>query len=121
GQILGWMQALARRPRLVDIPSTRSRHGKGQREGAPLPSAMKDRFILLGTDGTKAHHATHVLCAVHDASAGDLASPVPIMLSRVTSADSLSSLQASAPAGRCGSTRWRISAVESHTLISLSG
>ena len=48
------------------------------------------------------------------------ASPVPIMLSRVTSAASFSSLQPSVPAGRIGSTMKRVSAVESQTRISVS-
>ncbi len=53
-------------------------------------------------------------------SAGVSASPVPIMELRVTSAASLSSLQPSAPAGRIGTTMKRVSAVESHTRISVS-
>ena len=46
--------------------------------------------------------------------------PVPIMMSRVTSSASCCSLQPSVPAGRIGSTRKRVSAVESQTRISVS-
>jgi hypothetical protein len=42
------------------------------------------------------------------------------MQSRVTRSASLSSLQPSVPAGRIGSTRKRVSAVESHTRTSVS-
>ena len=53
-------------------------------------------------------------------SSGRSARAVPIMESRVTRSASLSSLQPSVPAGRIGSTMKRVSAVESHTRISVS-
>src|SRR5207237_7389281 len=72
-------------------------------------------------DLAEAVHAAHVVHAVHDrACAADRGRPVPIMLSRVTSAASSCSLHPSVPAGRCGSTMKRVSAVESHTRISVS-
>ena len=50
---------------------------------------------------------------------GCFGKPVPIIESRVTSSASCSSLQPSVPSGRIGSTRSAISAVESHTRISV--
>src|SRR5207248_6505857 len=65
-------------------------------------------------------HATHVVNAVHQAtSSGGLRSPVQIIASRVTNCARRSSLQPSVPDGRIGSTRKRVSAVESHTRISV--
>ena len=51
---------------------------------------------------------------------GGFARPVPIIESRVTRSARRSSLQPSVPAGRIGSTRKRVSAVESQTRISVS-
>src|SRR5689334_7651278 len=81
---------------------------------------MEHRFIRLDVDLAEAVHAAHVVHAVHDGAPGVLGKPVPIIESRVTSAASCSSLHPSVPAGRIGSTRKRVSAVESHTRISVS-
>src|SRR5262249_20723286 len=90
------------------------------REHAPFPWSMKRRLIRLGLDLSEAVHAAHVVNAVHQTtSSGRLASPVPIMASRVTSCARRSSLQPSVPAGRMGKMRKRVSAVESHTRISM--
>ena len=53
-------------------------------------------------------------------SSGKLAFSTPIIEFRLTSADNSCSVQSSVPAGRSGRTRYRISDVESHTLISTS-
>ena len=83
-------------------------------------SVVKHRLVRLGLDLAEAVHAAHVVHAVHDGAPGVLGKPVPIMESRVTSSASCSSLQPSVPAGRIGSTRKRVSAVESQTRISMS-
>src|SRR6202044_1421674 len=76
--------------------------------------------IRLMLDFAKAVHAAHIVDAIHHAtSLGCFGRPVPIMLSRVTSAASLSSLQPSVPAGRIGNTMKRVSAVESQTRMSV--
>src|SRR5262245_49594022 len=121
GEIFGWVEALPGGASLVDVPASRGGHRHGEGKGAPLPRRMEDGLVVLGDDRAEAHHAAHILCAVHASSAGDLASPVPIMLSRVTRLASCCSLQPSAPAGCSGRTRSRISAVESQTLMCLSG
>src|SRR5437868_10137731 len=81
---------------------------------------MKHRLVWLHLDLAEAIHAAHVVHAVHDGAPGVFGKPVPIMESRVTSSASWSSLQPSVPAGRIGTTRKRVSAVESHTRISVS-
>src|SRR5262249_52603731 len=76
--------------------------------------------VHFGLDRTEAVHAAHVVDAVHDFTASALrARPVPIIESRVTRPASFSSLQPSVPGGRIGSTMKRVSAVESHTRISV--
>src|SRR5258706_9288103 len=81
---------------------------------------MKGRFVRFRDYGTKAVNSAHVMCAIHGTvPSGNRGRPVPIMLSRVTIAASRSSLQLSVPRGRMGRTRYRISAVESHTRISV--
>src|SRR6195256_552079 len=81
---------------------------------------MKHRLVRLGLDLAEAVHAAHVVHAIHDGAPGVFGKPVPIMESRVTSSASCCSLQPSVPAGRIGSTRKRVSAVESQTRISIS-
>src|SRR5450432_1315389 len=81
---------------------------------------MKCGLILLLLDFAEAIHAAHVVDAVHDGASGVLANPVPIIESRVTSSASCCSLQPSLCSGRIGSTRKRVSAVESQTLTSVS-
>jgi hypothetical protein len=82
---------------------------------------MKDGLILLRLDFAEAVHAAYVVDTVHHATApGCFAKPVPIMLSRVTSPASFSSLQPSVPLGRIGRTMKRVSAVESQTRMAVS-
>src|ERR1039458_2581744 len=114
-QIFSRWAVLAYEARHVDIPAAWGAHGQRQREGALLPVGVEHRL-----DRPKAVQAAHVLRAVHFKSFGCFGNPVPIMESRVTSSASFSSLQPSVPAGRIGMTRYRISAVESHTRISVS-
>src|SRR5579872_4394403 len=114
-------QALDAGPRLVDRPDAGITQRAVDRVGASLPGSVKHRLVRLRLDFAEAVHAAHVVNAVHQAASfGFFASPVPIMLSRVTSAASFSSLQLSVPAGRIGSTMKRVSAVESQTRISVS-
>src|SRR5258705_7137091 len=80
---------------------------------------MKHRLVRLGIDLAETVHAAHVVDAIHGGAPGVLGNPVPIIESRVTSSASCCSLQPSVPSGRIGSTRKRVSAVESHTLISV--
>src|SRR6185437_718281 len=101
---------------------------------------MKHRLVLLGLDLAEPVHPAHVVHAVHRAASTlcwsmifsenryplfgimlyAVGSPVPIIESRVTISARRSSLQPSVPAGRIGSTIKRVSAVESHTRISVS-
>src|SRR5580704_8456819 len=106
---------------MVDVPgpgvAQRPLHG----EHAALPFLMERRLVGLDLDLAEAIHAAHVVYAVHDAiSAGERARPVPIIESRVTRSARRCSLQPSVPAGRIGTTRKRVSAVESQTRISVS-
>src|SRR5262249_32293375 len=67
-------------------------------------------------------HSAHVVNAVHQvASLGFFGIAVPIMQSRVTNLASWASIQPSVSAGRIGTTRKRVSAVQSHTRNSVSG
>src|ERR1700761_7086806 len=81
---------------------------------------MEHRLIGFRLDLAEAVHAAHVVDAVHDGAPGVFGKPVPIMESRVTISASCCSLQPSVPAGRIGSTKKRVSAVESQTRISVS-
>src|SRR5215471_2775460 len=105
----------------IDSPYTERTNGAAHRQHATFPSLMKGRLVRLGIDLTEAIHAAHVVNAVHQAtSLGLFGKPVPIMQSRVTRLASLASLQPSVSAGRIGTTRKRVSAVESHTRISVA-
>src|SRR3954471_18289307 len=87
---------------------------------------MEDRLVRLDFARAETVHAAHVMDRIaHDAvsdpaSLGFCGSPVPTMLSRVTSRASCSSLHPSVPSGRIGNTRNRVSAVESQMRISVS-
>src|SRR5438105_13765278 len=81
---------------------------------------MEHRLVRLCLDRAETIHAAHVVHAVHDGAPGVLGNPVPIIQSRVTSSASCCSLQPSVPLGRIGTTRKRVSPVESHTRISVS-
>src|SRR5579872_2791163 len=104
----------------VDVEGTGRAHRAHHGEYAAFPSRVKHRFIGFDFDLAEPVHAAHVVDAVHDGHPGVLAKPVPIIESRVTSSASCSSLQPLVPSGRIGNTRKRVSAVESHTLISVS-
>src|SRR4051794_28261240 len=83
---------------------------------------MECRLLTFVLDRAHVVHSAHIVDAVHRRSPAGVRSTlaVPIMESRVTSAASASSVRCSLPAGRSGSTRYRISAVLSHTRISTS-
>src|SRR5436309_8904476 len=80
---------------------------------------MEHRLVWFGLDLAETIHAAHVVHAIHDGAPGVFGNPVPIIESRVTSSANCCSLQPSVPLGRIGSTRKRVSAVESHTRISV--
>src|SRR5437868_15478472 len=81
---------------------------------------MEHRLVRLCLDRAETIHAAHVVHAIHDGAPGVFGNPVPIIESRVTSSASCCSLHPSVPSGRIGSTRKRVSAVESQTRISVS-
>src|SRR5262249_10455825 len=115
----GW-QPLLGEAGSVDGPRSGIAQRALHRQHAPLPRGMKDRLVRLGLHLSEPVHAAHVVNAVHQPpSSGRLGSPVPIIASRVTSCARRSSLQPSVPGGRIGSTRNRVSAVESQTRISV--
>src|SRR5262249_14967515 len=86
-----------------------------------LPSFVKDGLVLFVADRPHSVHSAHVVYAVHAfAPPGAATLAVPIIEFRVTSAASSCSVMFPVPAGRSGKTRYRISAVLSHTRISTS-
>src|SRR6185437_1935413 len=113
-------QGLAVEARSIDVEGAGRAHGPHHRQHAAFPPRMEHRLVRLDLDLAETIHAAHVVHAVHDGTPGVFGKPVPIMLSRVTSSASFSSLQPSVPLGRIGSTRKRVSAVESQTRISVS-
>ena len=96
------MQAFARMPALVDVPVAHRAGRDREAERPLLPSGVENRLVLLGRDRAEAHLPAEILRPVHR---GGLASPVPIIESRVTSSASAASSRPSLPAGRCGTTR----------------
>src|SRR5499427_318977 len=121
GEIDVWPERLKREPGHVDIPLPGGSQRAVHRHHPRFPRGMENRFVRLRLDFAEPVHAAHVVDAVHATpSCGRLGRPVPIMESRVTRLASRSSLQPSVLAGRAGSTRNRVSAVESHTRISVS-
>src|SRR5262249_28333503 len=113
-------EQLAVETRGVDLERAAGEHAACQTQHAALPPMVKHRFVLVWLDLAETVRAAHVVHAVHDAAPGVLANPVPIMELRVTRSASCVSLKPSVPAGRIGSTRKRVSAVESQTRISTS-
>ncbi len=109
GKITRGRQAFARRARLIEIPQTRGAHRQRQRKRTALPLAVERRLIGFRRDRTEIVHAAHVVHSVHGpaaiAGSGVLATPVPIIESRVTSVASRSSVHPRVPSGRIGSTR----------------
>src|SRR5262249_2215966 len=96
---------LAGEARHVDIPAAGARHCDRERAGALFPFVMEHRLVRFRLDRTETGNAAHVMRAIHQEAPGCFGNPVPIMLSRVTSSASCSSLQPSVPFGRIGSTR----------------
>src|SRR6266446_566436 len=117
-------QRLPIEARSVDVERAGCAHRAHHRQYPSFPFSVKHRFVRLGLDLAETIHAAHVVHAVHDGALdgalGVFGNPVPIIESRVTSSASCCSLQPSVPSGRIGSTRKRVSAVESHTRISVS-
>src|SRR5262249_20459916 len=105
----------------VDVPFAGPSCRHGQRENAALPFSVKSRLVRFPHDWTKSMTSAHVMHAIHRGFSGSVGRPVPIMQSRVTIDARRSSLHPSVPGGRIGRTRYRSSAVESHTRISVSG
>jgi hypothetical protein len=85
------------------------RHGDA--EGAALPGCREDEFPIGAWQRGRAFHVpdSSVRLYAHPCASltavGVLASPTPIMASRVTNVTSSVSDQPSVPAGRSGSTR----------------
>src|ERR1700720_3745010 len=113
-------QRLAIEARGIDVECAGRTHRTHHRQYPRFPFAVKHRLVRLRLDLAETIHAAHVVHAIHDGAPGVLGNPVPIMESRVTSSASCCSFQPSVPSGRIGSTRKRVSAVESHTRISVS-
>src|SRR5262249_15210539 len=106
----------------IDGPRAQEAQRAAHRQHASFPAMMKDRLVGLGLDLTKPVHPAHIVDAVHHAtSLGFFGRPAPIMQSRVIRLASCASLQPSVSAGRLGTTRDGVSAVESQTRISVSG
>src|SRR5690348_7410083 len=116
-------QLLDRSATDIDVPIAEEAGDALHGEDAAFPIGVKDGLVLLGRHRAKAMHPAHVMDAIHCdvlLCVGCSGSPVPTMESRVTSSASCSSSQPSVPAGRCGMTMKRVSAVESQTRISAS-
>ena len=93
--LAGLERLLAGEARGVDVPFAGGTERDRQREDPPLPVRVERGLVDLGDDRAEAVRAVH----------GAVASPVPIIESRVTSVASCSSLQSSVPPGRIGTTR----------------
>jgi len=92
--------------RRVDVPAADGPGRQLEGEHPALPLGLEDGPVGSGLDRAEAHHAAEIVRAVHGcASRGESGSPVPIMLSRVTSPARRASSQSPVPAGRSGSTR----------------
>src|SRR6202044_262308 len=88
---------------LIDGPDAGVAERAIEPEAAAFPWRVEYRLVRLRLDFAEAVHAAHIVDAIHQpASFACFGRPVPIMLSRVTNAASLSSLQPSVPAGRIG-------------------
>ena len=121
-QILGRRQRLACAAHLVDVPLAGGTHRHRQRHGLSFPRGMEQRLVGLGPHRPEPLRTPHVMDPVHGAFpacaerlATGKASPVPIMLSRVTKAANSATDSCSLPSGRLGITKYRTSAVESQT------
>src|SRR6267154_2609721 len=106
----------------VNVPLAPGCHGAPQSEDPALPRGVKDRLVFLILNGAHPVHPAHVMYAVHVGfpSRRAVTLATPTIASRVTNAASASTLSFSVPAGRSGSTRYRNSAVLSHSPFSPS-
>src|SRR5262249_34454867 len=99
-----------------------SKHAHAHGPGARLPLLVECLLIIifLPADRPEALATTDVVHGVHYATPppGRRSRWVPIIAFRVTSSASRSSDQPSVPPGRCGTTIYRRSEVESQTLTS---
>ncbi len=107
---------------LLPLDGPRVVQGDDEPEGAALPGLLEDelpvaarqrrlaaeRLLERGVRRRRSGHAAQAATPV-----GAPTTATPIMASRVTSAASSSSLIPSVPGGRCGSTKYRSSAVTS--------
>ena len=108
-------------PVVVPVVVGGDRHG----EGAQLPRLLEAELVTIAGQlddqllDTPPGVADLGRVGPHPGEApGPAGRPTPIIESRVASAASSTSVIASVPAGRCGSTQYRSSALESHTRIS---
>src|SRR5262252_5925159 len=115
-----YLEAMAKR---IEVPQAApgSQYAR-ERVHPSLPALVECGLVGLVSNRPHALHAAHVMDAVHAgfSVAPSLTRAVPIIESRVTSAANASSLRRSLPAGRSGSTMYRISAVLSQTRTSTS-
>jgi hypothetical protein len=90
----------------IDVPPAESAHRARQRRNSRLPTLMERGLVWLRRDGAHAVHATHVMNAIRRASpaGNDWTSATPIIVSRVISDASCSSVIPSVPAGCPGTT-----------------
>src|SRR5262249_3794782 len=123
-QVVGGRQDLNAVAERVQVPQPGAAGAKHapERIHAPFPRMVEHRLARLAGDRTHVLHAAHVVDAVHPraSAVSSVTFAVPIIESRVTRAANCSSLRCSLPAGRSGSTRYRSSAVLSHTWTSTS-
>src|SRR5689334_3278352 len=108
----------------VEVPCARRAERQRHRQHTWFPIRMPQLAFGLRHDG--ALHLPAADVGVTDVIVGHVdaatpARPVPIIESRVTKSAKDSSSMPSVPSGRIGTTRYRTSAVESHTRISVSG
>src|SRR5262245_47831478 len=101
----------------VDVPFPVCAHGPVKRIHAPCPRRLQHALVLLVWDASHPVPATQIVNAVHarPPDAGALTFATPTIASRVNNSTSWLSDIPSVPSGRSGSTRYRISAVLSHT------
>src|SRR5436190_14102251 len=122
-EVLDGRQNLDAMAKRIEVPQTAacSQHAR-ERIHASFPELVERRLVGLGPNRPHAMHAAHVMNAVHAGACvtSSVIVAVPIIESRVTSAANAASVKRSPPAGRSGNTRYRTSAVLSHTRTSTS-
>src|SRR5262244_3773246 len=113
-KVLGPRHLLARVAGHVQVPLAEVAGGHGESEHPRFPFHVENWLALLNLHRAEPVHPAHIVDAVHRRSAaGGVTFATPIIASRVTIPDSLSSLHPSVPSGRSGRIRYRTSAVES--------